>query len=468
MRGAHFLLILIISILVSGCHHVSVRKEYHALVNKVQQTTTLKPLWVRQKSDHQELSREYIEQLLHTGLTRHQAVIIALQRDPRLQAAFEDLGVAKADLVQAGLFTNPSLQTVFDWPKNSSGTIFSANVSVELADLWKVPVKRSIAQELLHIKTNEVTQLILSIIAETKTAYDTVVYAEENLHITEKITQRIKELRNLLYSPDPGREISDYDKNYTDVAVARWELDTIQQRVSLENAHTNFRKLLNVVINKNPLKPLNALDYHEQFEPVDKLVERAYRYQPALKIAQFSIKRAEQEKALAKARFLNGIEPGFDYNHSPNSTIRGLSLTMEVPLFDPRRTEVERAQFVIEKAKKEYESTKIQLNNDIHQIHQQLLGYDTAIPIFMDQIIPASRKALDVAQKGFKTLDINIVSLVSSIIDLYTSERDLLVVLYSKTKRIYELEKTIGYELATEQMATTHQLSTYKKIFERD
>jgi hypothetical protein len=50
-----------------------------------------------------------VQKLLQGGLTREHAVEIARLNNPHLQETYDELDVSQADLVQAGLLSNPSL-----------------------------------------------------------------------------------------------------------------------------------------------------------------------------------------------------------------------------------------------------------------------------------------------------------------------------------------------------------------------
>ena len=61
---------------------------------------------------------------LEDGLTSDEAVAIALWNSPSFQLTLADLGLARADLVEAGLLRNPVLSLLFPWgPKQLEWTL---------------------------------------------------------------------------------------------------------------------------------------------------------------------------------------------------------------------------------------------------------------------------------------------------------------------------------------------------------
>ena len=94
-------------LLLSGC--ASERKKQLERNRSLEraQAFTFYPL--RQQSDYTS-----------STLTRNMAVGIALKKNASLQANFEHLGVARADLEKAGVFANPYLDAIFAIPKDKT------------------------------------------------------------------------------------------------------------------------------------------------------------------------------------------------------------------------------------------------------------------------------------------------------------------------------------------------------------
>src|SRR5512134_87660 len=62
--------------------------------------------WQRDDSDRESV-RSTVKEILSSPLATDNAVQVALLNNPGLQATYAELGIAEADLVQAGRMTNP-------------------------------------------------------------------------------------------------------------------------------------------------------------------------------------------------------------------------------------------------------------------------------------------------------------------------------------------------------------------------
>ena len=137
--------ILIIPLLVTGCATVNPQKDFDAVSLSSQMKTGYTVTWQQTPEDEAQTQRA-VEELRMDGVTQEEAVRIALMNNRDLQAKFEFLGIARADVVQAGLFSNPSIGALFEFPtKGAFGVGPDLNLLFSLSDLWNVPIRQVIA-----------------------------------------------------------------------------------------------------------------------------------------------------------------------------------------------------------------------------------------------------------------------------------------------------------------------------------
>ena len=90
--------------------------------------------------------REAIRVLLRRTLTADSAVQIALLNIRELQATFEEIGIAQADLIEAGLLKNPIFAGDARFPNRSpSGTDIEMSIAQEFFDLLVIPLRKKVA-----------------------------------------------------------------------------------------------------------------------------------------------------------------------------------------------------------------------------------------------------------------------------------------------------------------------------------
>lgn len=112
-----------------------------------------------------------VNDLLARPLTPEGAVQVALLRSRDLQGVYEDLGVAQADLVHAGLLKNPELAAFLRFPDSGpSGVNWNVGLDFWL-DIFLVPLRKRIAGAELEASLLRVSDAVLDKATQVRRAY---------------------------------------------------------------------------------------------------------------------------------------------------------------------------------------------------------------------------------------------------------------------------------------------------------
>src|SRR5687768_9175896 len=112
---------LSVSLLVfCGCTSMTLNAGFDDIKTTVEQRTSIQIFW-NNGTDLDKEASDKLSSLLKRKLTADDVVQIALLNNRDLQAVYSDLGVARADLVQAGLLSNPIFDAAVLFPVSGSG-----------------------------------------------------------------------------------------------------------------------------------------------------------------------------------------------------------------------------------------------------------------------------------------------------------------------------------------------------------
>ncbi|MHC4903451.1 MAG: TolC family protein, partial [Planctomycetota bacterium] len=171
-------------ILAAGCATVDPGPDYDRAGELIERSTGVSEAHNPQEPgpDADELDAR-----LADGMGLQEAVEIALLNNRQLQAAFLDIGIARADLVQSGLLSNPSLGITVLFPFDGGSTDIQAYLAQSIVEIWQMPVKKRAAGHELEARILHVARLAGELAAETKRAYyhavatrDLLALAKEN------------------------------------------------------------------------------------------------------------------------------------------------------------------------------------------------------------------------------------------------------------------------------------------------
>src|SRR6266568_4955984 len=154
------------TVALAGCAHVDPNPAFRELANTVHMRTGKRVQWNRGTAQDAE-AQAAVASLLRHPLTADAAVQVALLNNRNLQATYEELGIAQADLVEAGLLRNP----IFTFERRFPGQALEADLLKEFIDILLLPLRKRIAQAQFEAAKLRVGHEILSVAAEVRAAF---------------------------------------------------------------------------------------------------------------------------------------------------------------------------------------------------------------------------------------------------------------------------------------------------------
>src|SRR6266571_2085968 len=151
---------------VAGCAHVDPNPAFRELANVVHLRTGKRVQWNRGSAEDAE-AQAAVASLLGHELSAGSAVQIALLNNHNLQATYEELGIAQADLVEAGLLKNP----VFYFERRLPGQAAEIDLVQEFVDILLLPLRKRIAAAQFEAAKLRVGHEILTTAAEVRAAF---------------------------------------------------------------------------------------------------------------------------------------------------------------------------------------------------------------------------------------------------------------------------------------------------------
>lgn len=140
--------------------------------------------WARTEADRQRI-REAVQPLLARSLSADDAVQVALLNNRALQASFAELGIAEADLVQAGRLSNPSF--ILNRTGGGGEKVVDRAWIVNLLGWATTPIARRI--ETRHFEQTKllVANEALGVGLDTREAYFRAVAAQQSAQYLEQV-----------------------------------------------------------------------------------------------------------------------------------------------------------------------------------------------------------------------------------------------------------------------------------------
>lgn len=179
----------ILGVSLVGCASTSPKSSFEQVSQLVEARTGHPLRWRTGGPEDEAVGRE-VQALLGRELTVEVAVQVALLNNRDLLATYEDLGVAQADLVQAGLLRNPSLGASVRFP-SGGGHLIDSDFSVveDFLDLFVLPLRKRLAEADLRAAQFRVGSKVLGVAAQVKEAFYRFEAAEQIEHLRQSVAE---------------------------------------------------------------------------------------------------------------------------------------------------------------------------------------------------------------------------------------------------------------------------------------
>ena len=151
----------------TGCATVNPQQDYLRARQLIQNSTGFERAY---NPEELGLSQDELSATLADGLALDEAVQLALLNNRQLQLAFLDIGIARADFVQSGLFSNPSLGIGILFPSGGGRSNIQANIAQNIVQIWQMPVRKRSAEHALEQEIVTVARVAGELVAQTKSA----------------------------------------------------------------------------------------------------------------------------------------------------------------------------------------------------------------------------------------------------------------------------------------------------------
>ncbi|MGD8984287.1 MAG: TolC family protein [Desulfobacteraceae bacterium] len=435
-------------LMLLGCATVKTDEEWSRFKKKSSERTGHELLWEQSEGEETSIRKE-IKEILADGLSRDEAVKVALFNNRLLQSTFEEIGISKSDLVQAGLFRNPSIAALFRFPLNGGSTNIDAIGFFSLSDFWQIPFRKKVAAAQLEISMMRVNQIVLDTAAEAKRAFDALYYLRLGQEQTEEILRKFQEINDRVEMRHQFGFSSDLDIYFSQVMVveAQMELYRIQRELSIAKAHLD--QVLGLNRDLTNYKITESQTFHLKENPkLEEALQQALSHRFDIQMARFKIAEAERKLALEKVyvfrevNFLLSYERGIE-----REEVFGPGIDIQLPIFDQNQAQIAKTHYVVRRARKKLQAVEQQIKEEVIRDLERIDLHKTRANILEDQVIPLRQKALDYTKKWVNAMQLNRLFLLEAQKGLMRTQLDLLQTQMELQRALVDLERHLGGKL---------------------
>ncbi|OZC01934.1 TolC family protein [Rubricoccus marinus] len=403
---------LLLALLASGCAGVRPHEAEADLRTTLDGRAEAPVLW-RMDADADREADAAVERLLADSLSADEAVQIALLNNRRLQATYEDLGVAQASLVQAGLLGNPVFGGRALWGLDEGGAPdLGFNVAFEFLDVLWIPMRRRVARSEYGAARVRVAEAVLDLAARTRSAYTRAQADRLRLSFQTEITARAEAaytaallLREAGTIPaaDVLAEQARYEGTRLDLVLAEQAAMESRERLTrtMGLSASDYRlggRLMPVPDDEPLAQPVSpeADTPEASGETLDvaALEARALESSLALQAARYDAEAVAGRLGLARgAAILPDLELGGELEREDGEWEAGPEAEIVLPLFDQGQARRAALHAELRRARADYAATAVDVRSATRVLASRL-GATRRVALQYQRVLLALRADL--------------------------------------------------------------------------
>lgn len=438
------------AVLLAGCSGGPDDAGFASVQNDVAKALPQTIRWNRGSKEDAEAA-EAVKRLLESELTVDAAVQVALLNDRDLQAHFEELGVAQADLVQAGLLRNPVFSAKVGFPSGSpGGTEWSLDVVQDFLDLLTLSARKDIARADLEAARFRAADAVLAHAARAKSAWYAAVGAEQAAEVRRRIAdaaeasaelaKRLREAGNiseLEFARERGHVEEARRARARADAEAELAREELNRALGLWGAQTAWKapaKLPELPAAEAPLESLESIAVGRR---LDLAATEAGR-----RAAELRLEMARDFRWLGSFSGGAWAERGTD-----RQWVAGPRLSFAIPLFDRRQGEIAALEAMARRQADRLWADAVRIRSEVRSARIRVIAARALVEHQRDVVVPLRERIVELTQKEYNFMLVGVPDLILAKQSEYEAYVELVNGLRDYWTARAELERALGARL---------------------
>ena len=369
----------------------------------------------RQRDDgERESVRSAVKKILASPLAADNAVQVALLNNPGLQATYAELGIAEADLVQAGRMTNPH----FAYLRTSAGGERKLEwaLTFPIIDLLTMPLRTRIEGRRFEQVKLAVAGQVLSVATETRKAWIDAVAAEERVRYLGQVKAAAEASAELASRMEGAGNFSRLNRMREEVFYAETVARLARTRQGAVAARERLARLMGLSGDDVAFHLPERLPDLPADKPEFRDIEaRAMTERLDVRAAALETEGLAVSLGLTRAtRFINVLELGpAATKEDPEPWKRGFEVSLQLPIFDWGGARVARAEAIYMQALHRVAETAVNARSEVREAYSAYhTAYDAA-KRYRDEIVPLRKKIAEENMLRYNGMLISVFELLA-------------------------------------------------------
>ncbi|HEV7767697.1 MAG TPA: TolC family protein [Thermoanaerobaculia bacterium] len=354
---------------------------------------------------------ERLRAMLQDELTAEKAVAIAIANNPRLQVTLAELGIARADLIEASTIANP----IFEFELRVPGEPYrpyELRLAQSLIELIQLPRRRAIGRAAFDAAQMRVTSDVLRFAADVRSSYFDLVAATQHVAQSRTIVEAARTAAEVAIKQHAAENITDLDLENEQALYEQAKLDLARSERQLVLAQETLTRNLGVhefrVPAAFPALPPNELDQTQ-------LEQLAAQQRLDLAIARREVEIAQRGVPIARLSILGDTNLDAHYEREPSGehTV-GPGIELPIPIFNTGRAARTRAEAEFLRARHTLLALESEASSQLRAARAMLSEARARVEYYRDVLLPRRRRIVELTKLEHNAMLVGIFQLLQA------------------------------------------------------
>lgn len=449
------ILILPVSLGMAGCAAAPKNAGFPDVEKMVRQRAGKEVHWNEAPAAEAAMNQA-LQTLLKEELTVDKAVQVALLNNRSLQATFEELGIARADLIQAGLLKNPVFSGHARFPEGSGQTNVELALGEEILDVLFIPLRKKLARAQFEKAKIQVSDAVLNLITEVKRAYYNFQAAGQVKGMQESALQAAQAAQELAANQFKAGNINQLQLSNEQAAYQQAQVEFLRSDADFITERETLSQLLGLSEEETKSWKITAQlpELLPADLPLDVLETLAMNQRLDLAAARKEIEVFERALSLARVGVIPSPEVSIDTEVEPGGDrVTGPDWNVALPIFDHRQADKARAQAQIRQSRNRLAALEVKARSEVRAAKGKMAISREIALRFRESLVPLRKRIIDLSLEHYNFMLIGAYQILQAKQNEIAAARE-----YSEAMRDYwvaraELERAVGGKLPTGNLA---------------
>lgn len=379
-------------------------------------------------------------------LDAEKAVEWALLHNPKIQETFEELGIAQAELVEAGLLSNPSFELEVRYPNSRClQTNIEYLITGSVLDLFLRPIRVKVAEAEYEKVKLKVIQEILDLAFEVRSTYYALLFERKLIKYAEASAD-LADIRGELAARQKAvGNVNELEAMLVQSEAVALDLEWKLMLSEQQRLQEKLNRLLGATCGMvwefpEPLPERVSLSCN-----LEALQDVALASRLDLQAAVREIERLCEKLGLTRAWAYTNLRAGLAGEQEPDGdNLVGFGLAGEIPLFNYGQAARLRLYAELRQAMAHEEVLRIRILSEVREAYKILSIESKLISTYQEKLLPDQAQISSLSEEQYNEMTLG----VSKLLENKQREMASFKAYYESLKRYWmtsvEMERALG------------------------